>query len=334
MRNQNVYEHGRTERNIVLSWEEYSLIPAIFCNRDWLQRWQVVAKLLNEKPNSTQLEIAIVKYPDGRMEIADSNTRKYCWETGKASRPNILFATIYHVANQDEARAIYDSYDSDKSVEKSSHKFTGAFRELNMDIRSKNMKKGTALVNTMLDAIRHYPDASIPKKATNPKFIIESTRLFKNEILKLDEILLSFEQQRITVKPSTILKTVIFMMMKKYGTNNQKLLDGINQLFRGRCLWTGNGQPTDGISFINKELERHHYTPQSTRHQLEEQLDFYLTCFDRWMSDTQITIYRRPERLRSPYRNFYNDFVENNTVRRRGNILNNITTLVSPLVEN
>jgi len=329
-----IYEAGKTERNIPLTYDEFASIPAIFCNRDWLQRCNQVAELLNEKPNSTQLDVALMIYPDGHIEIGDGNTRAYCWETGKAPRPATLFAKVHHVANQDEARAIYNSYDSDKSVEKSSHKFTGAFRELNMNIQSKNMKKGTALVNTMLDAVRHYPDASFPKVTKNPKFIIESSRLFKNELLKMDEIIYSFEQQRIKVKPSTILKTVILMLMKKYGINNQKLFDGIDQLFKGRCLWSGNGQPTDGVSFLNKELERHHYTPQSTRHQLEEQLDFYLTCFIRWMDDEQMTIYRRPNEGRGPYRNFYNGFVENSTLRRRDGNNISVSTFTSPIAEN
>jgi len=332
--NQSIYEHGKTERNVVLSYNEFHAIPPIFCNRDWLQRWKIVAKLLNEEPNPTQKNIALVRYPDGNLEIANGNTRRYCWETGKAPRPTTLFAEIYHVANQDEARAIYNSFDSEKSVEKSPDKFTGAFRELNMNIQSKNMKKGSGLVNTMKDCIKYYPDASITKTRKNPKFIIESTKLFKNELLKLDEILFSFEQQRITVKPSTKVKTTILMMMKKYGINNEKLLDGINELFRGRCLWPGDGQPTDGISFLNKELDRHHYTPQSTRHKLDEQLDFYLTCFIRWMDDTQMTVYKRRSEIRSPYRNFYNDFVETRNVRRRDGETINVSSYSSPFTRN
>ena len=48
------------------------------------------------------------------------------------------------------------------------------------------------------------------------------------------------------------------MCLKKYGNNNQRLINGIYELFKGKCLWAGDRIPTDEISFLNKELERHH----------------------------------------------------------------------------
>lgn len=304
-------ELGKTEYTLV-PIESFLRLPTIRHNRDVERRKKRVAKILNKKGMIEHLKVIIAQYPDGEKEIMNGNTRKQIWIEGLSDKPDYVIAQINHYTNKNEAKAEYYAVDSSDSVENASDKFTGAFRALNMDLQSK--LKGGAINNAVCDFMSIWPDSNIPKHSKHASdFYIKTTRLLRNEIIKLDSILSEIEQARSGAKESmrqSNFKVVSFAFLKKHGIENGRVVEGIKKLFQGSINWPGNTRRTDGISHINYELRNDisSWLPKgATRSESREQLDFIFSCFKKWMDEEEMSNSRRYQRENSPYLNFFNN---------------------------
>lgn len=306
---------------VTIPIDEFLQIPTIRNNREVNARKARIAKILRKKAMLEHLKVIIAEYPDGSREIMNGNTRKAIWIEGLSEKPDYVIAQITYYRNRKEARKEYYAIDSQDSVENASDKFTGAFRILNMTLRSKKLKKG-ALTNPVKDFLAVWPNGDIPKspKGENNFFIL-ATKLLRNEIIELDSILESLNRPDRKSMSQANFMTVSLLFLKKYGTNNERLKEGIRKLFSGYMSWPEDGRNTDGISHINFELRNDLSTwlPKgATRTGTREQYDFIISCFQKWMDNSNMSNARRYQRENSPYINFFEGFdVSDQIVARR-----------------
>lgn len=303
--------------------EQFLRIPTIRNNRDVDRRKNRIAKILSKKGMVEHLKVIIGQFPNGDRVIMNGNTRKQIWIEGLSDKPDFVIAQINHYDNHTQAKEEYYAIDSSNSVENASDKFTGAFRSLNMELKS-SLKKG-AINNCIKDFMYIWPDNSLPKHPDlSGDFYIKSIHLLKDELLKLDEIIYDIERSRTGNKKCMKqgnFKVVFLAFLKKYGTENRRLVEGIKRLLQGTCIWYGHTRRTDAISHITHELNNDLSTwlPKgATRHGTVEQFDFLFSCFQKWMNEEEMSNARRFQRENSPYLTFFDDFeIQQNTVIRR-----------------
>lgn len=292
--------------------EEYLRIPTIRLNRDVHRRKIRISKILNKDGLYEHLKVIIGEFPDGERVIINGNTRKQIWIEGLSDKPDFVIAQINHYNNKKEAKKEYYAIDSQSSVENASDKFTGAFNSLNMTLQSK--MKGGGINNTIKDFMHIWPDRDIPKhNDISGDFYLKTVELVKNELIKLDSIFYEIESNRTGFQKcmkNGNFKVVFLAFLKKYGIDNQRVIEGIKRLLQGTCMWHGSTRMTDGISHINHELsnDASNWLPKgATRHGTIEQFDFLFNCFQKWMDDTEMAHSRHYNRENSPYLHFFDD---------------------------
>jgi hypothetical protein len=293
-----------------MSINEFLRIPTISINRDTERRKKRIGKMLSIKSFIQHLCVIIAEYPDGTKEIINGNTRKTCWIEELSPKPDYVFAIIIKYNRKKDAKDEYFTIDSKDSVEGSNDKFTGAYRELNLEFQSSKIKNGS-LTNIMKDIMFIWPDDNIPKTPTkNNSFYYDTVSLFSQELKKIDEIL--HENRGSIFKKANDranLKAVSLLFLKKYGIDNQRLIEGIVKLYTGEFNRTQN-KYVDGISHICIELmdsENSRWIPTSTRTGKTPQYDYLIHCFKKWMDNRTIHHPRTYREVNSPYLTFFEE---------------------------
>ena len=103
-----------------MTLEEFVAMPCIAFQRDVEQRSKRVAKLLKKKWLPTHGDVDAVVYPDGRHERINGNTRAYLWvdDDYDGPIPSHVQLTLYSVENEEEAKELYYTLDSQEAVER------------------------------------------------------------------------------------------------------------------------------------------------------------------------------------------------------------------------
>lgn len=266
-----------------------SLHP-VFCQRQTDFRKTKTKKLLKDKFYPTHLDVAIFEYPCGKRVRGNGNTRAVCWgefidEELERLVPQSVNATIYLVKNDDEARELYYTFDSDQSVEKSPDKITGVFRALDITFNTAKIAKGN--IGKSLEFCSNGRESnSLSSRKLDWFAIIED---FKDELQTLDKI-----------KPKKHFDANIIcaalMMLKRHGTGNSRLLFGLEQLNAKRKGVQDPKSGTDGVTKILEEWDvnkifEHKGTDGIS---MPRQQDFLLYCFEKWMEEESVKAFRRP----------------------------------------
>lgn len=275
--------------------DDFFTLLAVFCQRQTDFRKPKTKKLLKKKYFQTHLDVAIFEYPDGRRVRGNGNTRAVCWEEfGQEGLENLIpshvNATIYPVKDDDEAKKLYYTFDSDLSVEKTPDKITGVFRALGMSFNTRRFAKGG--IGKSLEYCSSGRNSNPSSSRNLDHFaVIED---FKDELSTLDKINLKkhFDANIICAA---------LMMLKLHGTANPRLLAGLDQLNDRR---KGSQDPktgTDGITKILEEWGTNKIFEQKGTDgiSMPRQQDFLLWCFEKWMRDEKVGNYRRPSQGRS-----------------------------------
>jgi hypothetical protein len=267
----------------------FNLEP-VFCQRQTNYRAPKIKRLLKKQHFQSHLDVAVFEYPDGTRVKGNGNTRDVCWKDFKEDGlyeyiPSHVNATIYFVANDDEAKALYYTFDSDDSVEKTADKITGVYRALNLTFNNDKIAKGnTGKALEYASATRRSNSVN----SRNPDWfaIVED---FKDELTAFDAI-----------GPKKIYDATLtcasLMMLKRHGTKNKLLLTGLKQL---NDKSKGAQHPkfgTDGITKILEEWTTHALfeDKQTSGVAFPKQLDFVLWCFEKWMNKTNAIRFRKP----------------------------------------
>jgi len=265
-------------------------LPPVFCQRQTNYRAPKIKKLLKERYFDSHLDVAVFEYPDGTRVKGNGNTRDVCWKDFKEDGlyehiPSHVNATIYSVADNDEAKALYYTFDSDESVEKTADKITGVYRALGITFNNDKIAKGNVAKSL------EYASATRPSNSVNSRnpdwFAIVGD--FKDELVAFDAI-----------GPKKIYDATLtcasLMMLKRHGTKNKLLLAGLKQLNE---KVKGAQHPklgTDGITKILEEWTTHTLfeDKQTSGVAFPKQLDFVLWCFEKWMNKENAIRFRKP----------------------------------------
>lgn len=286
---------------------EFLTTQPVHCQRLEEPRHKSLKKILNERLLPTHLEVSLIQthfnnnyYTNGDYYSINGNTRKFIWSKFEELKPNeLLKVSIYHAFNVSDVEAIYRSIDSGNSVETPSQMIGGLYRSTGFIPQSKKLKGcsyGTSLKHAYACCTgnrRIYDtDHSVSDIKNKKEYMF-----FEKELAYLDGIYLNLEKNPHPYKKFSNgnIMSVLLIMLKKYGTDNDKLNDTIDALLTQKVkVKDGIAGLNDGVSIIWSDLyEKHNPTFQWT-----DQSEGYgpimmgklLYCMDAYMNDVLLKI--------------------------------------------
>ena len=275
--------------------DDFLSLPPVFCQRQTDFRKPKTKNLLKKRFFQTHLDVAVFVYPNGKKVRGNGNTRAVCWHEFKAEKcehlvPENVIATFYPVQDDDDAKALYYTFDSDQSVEKAPDKITGVFRALNVSFNTAKIAKGN-IGKSLQFCSAGRESNSIASRGLDWFAIIED---FREELLTLDKI-------RPKKHFDANIICAALMMLKRHGVTNRRLLSGLQQLNARRKGAQDPRSATDGVTKILEEWD----TNKIFEHKgtdgisMPRQQDFLLYCFEKWMDEENVKTYRRPSEGRT-----------------------------------
>ena len=236
----------------------------------------------------------------GRRTSLDGNTRKYGWmnHADKLSYevPNTLQALIYFVKDYTEADAIYNTIDQTSASKKTPDEVTSAFRRCGLiDNRGKTSfktdtfqsAKGFPTIIKQLSKIT--PTLKVLTGRGNssklPPALMESfVREYKYTLLVLDDLFDRCRRKKSQALP-TYQKAVCLMFLRKYGSDNGRVREGIKNLISGTKMAHSDGEPIDGITYILENWNNGIYESNHAKLEKGSCMDQLTYFFQSWMDD-------------------------------------------------
>ena len=281
----------------VLPTSDLFKISPIFCQRNHVLRAKKVAKEIAKNPFlGTGLEVALVEYPNGNREIANGNTRLYIWENFDefgVDIPSHLLVTTYKVTNKEEAKRIYDSFDSMTATENSKHKIQGKYRQLGLNFSDRTISTGT-IGKALTYGCAGYVDED--GETLSGKDMLKNIVNFREELLVLDSIGLGGK----ALKGQPIIAAAL-MVLKKYGFTNPKVKVLLKNLKKGTP-----SKYDQGDYFIINELPNKlgESWGKTDGQSMPNNLNYILYCMDKFIDGDSIKAFGKS--VRSYYDNFWN----------------------------
>lgn len=239
-----------------MSYEEFSELPEVFCQRNTEGRLSKAQKHLSTLiPEHCVVFVAKLteagevygkKYPAGFRWRIDSNTRALNWaRAGSDAIPKDLFVIEYSFDTPDRIRESYNTFDSPDSVERNQEKLYGILSGMyRYTPQSPKLIKGQIISALNKASSFYYPETWNQTNVKAPE-LPGQVGAFLEEIKALDKFLKdasSWDQA---------LVCAALMALKKYGCNNDKL-NGALQDINDKAANT-RGKDWDGISHIVDE---------------------------------------------------------------------------------
>lgn len=297
-----------------LEIEEFLELQPISIQRETAFRVGTVAKFLNNNPQPTHNEVAIAEYPDaisGALvrRVINANTRGDIWAaalgkkslTGidqheqylkrslrtsieKLNVPSEVIATIYPCRDEKAAEAIYKTYDSLDSVEKSNDKITGLCRSMGIVFKNLGVLKRGTFSKALQFAAAGYPDVDT---------LEGQLACFTKELETIDALATT---QSKDVYNANILSAML-KMFKKYGTTDKKVRNILSRLEDNERGPSSKSKGKDGITFLLEEIDSNELFQngwQTSSIAFPAQQDFILWCFENFVKDKNMKQYKRP----------------------------------------
>ena len=272
--------------------DKFLEVPPVFCQREVDFRKTKTKKMLIKKFFLSHLDVAIFRYPDGREVVGNGNTRAQCWreciDAGQdlENIPTHVNVTYYDVKNDDEAKGLYYTFDSDESVEKGPDKITGTFKSLGLSFNTVKLAKGT------FGKSISYATLGRDSNPTHSKSVdyFEIVKDFKEELTALDSL-------NIKKHWDAAMICAALMMFKRHGVGNVRLISGFNQFNEERKNASSKKEGADGITSILEEYDSKRIFEQRGTDGITfpRVLDFLICCLEKHMEDpTKQFNYRRP----------------------------------------
>ena len=276
-----------------MDYQEYSTIEELYCQRDTEGRYNKAKSYLSKFiPEHAVVTIGVLTKPDsmngkkykaGSRFRVDSNTRAYCWGTGGSNEiPQEVLVIEFHFPSFERLKECYDTYDSINATEKNQEKFYGIITGMcNYEPTSKKVKKGVVITALNMASNCFQPEV-YSSKAPSTEALPGQTFYFIDEIKAFDQLIKNESNWNQTWTCAAI------MSMKKYGTENERLNDGLLRLDGKKA----NTIPDewDGITTIIDEWKTDDFLGEKgTRFaQFENQVSYCLYYIDKWMDDKTV----------------------------------------------
>lgn len=271
--------------------------PPVFCQRNEELHAKRIKKHVRNSDHPTVLEVALFVYPDGKIVIGNGNTRKHIWvnnEVFKTVVPAQVRASYYSVQDDEDARSLYYTFDNDAAVEKGADKFQGAFRAAGIKMSFEPLAKGGGASGYK---------AALRGTGVNDTDPVKVVDYLKDELPVLDALQWSQSTTFRGFRPAFFAAAI--MLLKKHGVKNKRLIVGLNKMV------SNNGGAANSTDPIDKILYTWHTggdnnvsdVKSNSASALENQLDFILACFDRYMDGK--TIQRLSKGWQGTYKSFW-----------------------------
>ena len=249
--------------------------PPVFCQRNEALHATRIKKYIRNSDHPTLLEVALFVYPDGKVVIGNGNTRKHIWvnsDAFKSTVPSQVRATYYSVADDEDARNLYYTFDNDAAVEKGADRFQGAFRAGGIKMSFEPLAKGGG-ASGYKAALRGTGVCDTDSVAV--------VKYLKDELPVLDTLQWAQTSSFRGFRPAFFAASI--MLLKKHGVKNKRLINGLNKMV------SNSGGAAHSTDPIDKILYTWHTGGDSnvpdvksnSSSALDNQLDYILYCFDR-----------------------------------------------------
>ena len=182
-------------------------------------------------------------YPAGTKFVQNGNTRRFMWKNNMTDKvPKFVRCTVYKCKNLKEVKENYFTFDSTNAVESNKEKFAAIIRNLNGFVATnKKILRGEIWTPCLFTAVHLYPHLYDKKDTVNTKGQ-EIGAEFMEEIKIIDRYCNNEKRW------DTSLLAAAVMAIRKYGTNNAKLLKALDDIDKNRM----NTHPDqkDGVTHI------------------------------------------------------------------------------------
>jgi hypothetical protein len=284
----------------IMSIDDFLQLPAVPHQRytEGRAKTNKVKKMLGGHVRPEHLEIAIVEltedcnyygknYKKGWRGIVNGNTRQLYWkEKLSKSIPNVVYATVYLCSDMEQVRDCYNTFDSMDATEIKKEKLYGILAGMyQYEPTSPKIIKGEFLSALNLACYYLYPDIF---NSTNSKVESLPSQVghYLEEIKVFDSICNSAKSW------DQSLLCVALMSLKRYGTNNNKLLDCLDRIDR-RAMNT-NEKDRDGATHISYEWKTNERFPNKgttwdRKGGMKEVVSFALYWIEKFMNDQKLS---------------------------------------------
>lgn len=324
----------------ILSIEDFLKLEPVPVQRDSDMRKNKLAKDLKKRILPTQLEVAIVELPKdyvnwvnsqdsgekrNSQEVLNGNTRSLVWKQRLAPIPDYVKATYYSIpdeitydengvvnseAIEEYVQDLYYSFDSQAAVEKTPHKITGLYRKHGLYVSDGKIAKG-GITKSFQTAFEGYTytdedgnEASL-RRTNDIRTLDQGIALFKDEIETLSRIGTS------SVTNSAWLASAL-MALKKYGTNNERLLTGLRNF--KKCFIEHESQSGyDAITFAHTLLKTNANSTisgaigKTDAISLRIQMNHYLYLIDKFLDRELIKVTPQARVVKNVYESYWNE---------------------------
>jgi len=251
-----------------MPYDDYAALPEVFCQRNTEGRLSKAIKHLSKLlPEHCVVFVAKLtekdelfgkKYPAGCRWRIDSNTRALNWARGGTDCiPKDLLVIEFSFSSCERIRQSYNTFDSPDSVERNQEKLYGILSGMYRYVpKSEKLIKGQILSGLNKACHFYFPE-------TWNQYNIKTSEMpgqvgaFLEEIKKFDDI---------ATKASSwdqALVCAALMALKKYGTNNDNLIEALN-FINDRAAGSRRTKEWDGITHIIYEWENGKMFPDKT----------------------------------------------------------------------
>jgi hypothetical protein len=184
-----------------------------------------------------------VFYPAGTLFVQNGNTRRFMWKNNMTDKvPKFVRCTVYKCKDLKEVKENYFTFDSTNSVESNKEKFAAMIKNLNGFVATnKKVQRGEVWTPCLFTAVHLFPHL-YDKKDTVVTKGQEIVAEFMEEIKIIDRYCKNEKRW------DTSLLSAAVMAIRKYGTNNSKLLKALDDIDKNRM----NTHPDqkDGVTHI------------------------------------------------------------------------------------
>jgi hypothetical protein len=282
-----MFEKGKDLGQTTITYEEFNKIKPYIRNRDVMPRIPKMRKYLSSGYQRAQSCITIGvaiedfgPYKKGDHFLLNGCTRQETWRWYPELVTNhIFYANVYYLSSKEEADGEYDALDNKNAAETSNEINTGLMREAEMtNFQTPQFAQGR--FNTIFTAICRY-GYSEDNVYLNNLTPMEKLLYFKEELTFLDPFQIN-KSKRYSVP----IMTALIMLTKKYGTNNEKLIELINN-FKSRVTIKNDYNEVDGVHYIyNDYYDKNAKDWSSMSYSIQsERIGTILYCFEKFLND-------------------------------------------------
>lgn len=276
-----------------MPYDEFAELEEVFCQRNTEGRLNKAQKHLSHLiPEHCVVYVAKLTEPGevygkwydaGTRWRIDSNTRALNWaRAGSDAIPKDVFVIEYSFDNADRIRQSYNTFDSPDSVERNQEKLYGILSGMfRFTPQCSKLVKGQIISALNKACHFYYPDVW-NQTNVKPAELPGQVGAFLEEIKIMDTVMRdasSWDQPLVCAG---------LMALKKYGGQNEKLLDGLRDI-NDKAANT-RGKDWDGISHIVDEWKTSKmFSSKETRWDKENGMNRTVSyvCYwiDKYMKD-------------------------------------------------